>query len=413
MPRPPYPLCTGGDHAQFHFIGEIIKMMDVSVCFEVDDKNYYGYVELLKLWEGATFYPLINLKHKHAILDFYRWLKHIMLNFKKGILKCLRSELVQIEDPIKYYSFINLPIFQHNAGFANHLHNILTQSQFDIIQIDFISLGPLVYLLPEDVVKILVHHEIRYIRIKREMDLFKKIEAFDYCRFCIIKDEEIALLRRFNQIVTLTETDKNILSEDIDPSKIYVSPATIPFIKKNELPFKPFINRLVFIGSSRHLPNTDGIEWFIQEVLPEMEKQIPEIKLEIIGDWELPYRKKYQKGNVSFFGFIDKLETVLPGSLLIVPLRIGSGMRLKVIEALNMEIPFISTSIGVEGLNLESMKECIIADNAADFINGICSIANQIALQKQMVINASLKLQTEFSYNRAIKKRVDFYNLIF
>jgi glycosyltransferase involved in cell wall biosynthesis len=411
-PRPPYPLFSGGNHAQFHFIGELLKEMNVSVCFEVDDQSYSGYAKLLKLWEGVTFYPLFNIKQKKTLLDLYREGKSIIRDIKKRILSLIQPRLAHIEDPIKYQSFINLPIFPQNCSFVNHVAEIININQFDVIQIDFISLAPLVYILPADAIKILVHHEIRYIRIQREMDLFKNVEAFDLCRIKAIKDEEILLLRKFNKIITLTEKDKEILSLEIPSEKIYVSPASIPVLKTGPVTFIPFRNKLVFIGSSGHLPNTDGIDWFIKEILPEVEKGIPDIKLEIIGRWEPDYKKRYQKRNIVFSGFIENLETVFFSSLLIVPIRIGSGMRLKIIEAVNLGVPFITTTIGVEGLNFENNKECIIADSAEDFAKGICSISNQESRQKLMAVNASIKLNTEFSFESAIKKRLDFYNLI-
>lgn len=408
-PRPPYPLFSGGHHAQFHFIGELLKKMDVSVCFEVDDQSYSGYSELLKLWEGVTFYPLFNLKPKKTILDFYRWTKCIIIKIKGRILSTFQSRPVIIEDPIKYQSFINMPIFPQKASFVNHVADIVSKNQFDVIQIDFISLAPLVYILSEGAIKILVHHEIRYIRIQREMDLFKKTDAFDLCRFRAIKDEEIILLRKFNKIITLTEKDKEILSLDIPSENIYVSPASIPVLKTGPGPFIPFSNKLVFIGSSGHLPNTDGIDWFIKEILPEVEKEIPDIKLEIIGRWESDYKKRYQKKNIVFPGFIENLETVFSSSLLIVPIRIGSGMRLKIIEAINHQVPFISTTIGVEGLDFENDKDCTIADTPESFANGIVRLSKDGSGQQEFVNHAAIKLKEKYSFESAIKKRLDFY----
>jgi glycosyltransferase involved in cell wall biosynthesis len=408
-PRPPYPLFSGGHHAQFHFIGELLKKMDVSVCFEVDDQSYSGYSELLKLWEGVTFYPLLNLKQKKTILDFYRWTKCIIRKIKGRILSIFQSRPVKIEDPIKYESFINMPIFPQKAPFVNHVADIISKNQFDVIQIDFISLAPLIYILPEGPIKILVHHEIRYIRIKREMDLFKKTDAFDLCRFRAIKDEEILLLRKFNKIITLTEKDKEILSLDIPSEKIYVSPASIPVLKTGPVTFIPFKNKLVFIGSSGHLPNTDGVDWFINEILPAVEKEIPDIKLEIIGRWESEYKKKYQKRNIVFSGFIENLETVFSSSLLIVPIRIGSGMRLKIIEAVNQGIPFITTTIGVEGLNFKNNIDCIIADSHYEFAKGIHYLSENPFKQQDFIKNASEKLSEKYSYDESINKRLDFY----
>lgn len=408
-PRPPYPLFSGGNHAQFHFIGELLKEMDVSVCFEVDDQCYSGYSELLKLWKGVTFYPLFNLKQKKSILDFYRSLKCILGNIKGRILSIFQQRTVKIQDPIKYQSFIHMPIFPQKAPFVNHVADIVSKNQFDLIQVDFISLAPMIYILPESPVKILVHHEIRYVRIQREMGLFKNVDAFDHCRIKAIKDEEIMLLKKFNKIITLTEKDKEILSSDISSEKIYVSPASIPVLKTGTGPFIPFRNKLVFIGSSGHLPNTDGIDWFIKEILPGVEKGIPDIKLEIIGRWESDYKKRYQKKNIVFSGFIENLETVFSSSLLIVPIRIGSGMRLKIIEAVNLGIPFITTTIGVEGLNFENDKDCIIADTPESFADGIVRLSKDGSGQQEFVNHAAIKLKEKYSFESALKTRLDFY----
>ena len=406
---PPFPLISGGYQAQFHFIGELLKEMDVSVCFEVNDQNYSGYTELLKIWEGATFYPLFNIRQKKTLLYFYRWIKSVIRNFKREILLLFKSQLVQIEDSIKYQSFIHQPIFPQNARIVDHVAGILSENQFDVIQIDFISLAPLVYILPEDAVRILVHHEIRYIRIQREMDLFKNVDAFDLCRFGAIKDEEITLLKKFTKIITLTEKDKEILSLDIPPEKIYASPATISQEKTKEGPYIPFINKLVFIGSSNHLPNADGLEWFIDQVLPEVEEQIPDIRLEIIGRWDKHFIKIYHRKNINFLGYIKDLNTAFSSSVLIVPIRIGSGMRLKIIEAINHKVPFITTNIGVEGLNFENDIDCIIADSPSGFAKGIHYLSENPAKQQVLISNASEKLSKEYSYEEAIKKRLDFY----
>lgn len=408
-PRPPYPLFSGGHHAQFHFIGELLKEMDVSVCFEVDDQSYSGYSELLKLWEGVTFYPLFNLKQKKTILDFYRWTKCIIRNIKGRILSIFQLRPVKIEDPIKYQSFIHMPIFPQKAPFVNQVADIVSKNQYDVIQIDFISLAPLIYLLPEGPIKILIHHEIRYIRIQREMDLFKKTDAFDLCRFRAIKDEEILLLRKFSKIITLTEKDKEILSSDIPSERIYVSPASIPVLKTGPATFIPFRNKLVFIGSSGHLPNTDGIDWFIKEILPEVEKEIPDVKLEIIGRWDKHFIKKYHRKNVNFLGLVKDLNTAFPSSILIVPIRIGSGMRLKIIDAVSYCIPFITTTIGVEGLNFENNIDCIIADSPSEFAKGIHYLSENPTKQQDFINHASEKLSEKYSYEEAINKRLEFY----
>lgn len=412
-PRPPYPLFSGGEQAQFYFIGEMVTLMDVSLCFELNDSDYNSkisdFLKLKEIWKDVTFYPLINIARQSGHIKFYRKIKQNVSFLKQKIFKGLSYQKLEDTSTLRYESLVNQPYLFNKPDFVNHVAGIIKNKHFDIIQVEFIALAPLVYIFPPDSIKILVHHELRYIRIKRETDLFENSEPNDYYRLESIRDQEISLLKRFDKIITLTEIDREILTRDISPEKIYVSPATIRENMKqgNELSF--FTNRLVFIGSSIHLPNKDGIKWFVNSVLPLLKKRNPDIHLDIIGRWDKKIVKEYSSGQVKFSGFIDDLEDAFRSSMLIVPIRIGSGMRLKIIEAVNHRIPFITTSIGVEGLAFENERDCLIADSAESFAEGIIRLSNDFSLQQQFINNAASKLKDRYSFGAAIKKRLDFY----
>jgi hypothetical protein len=388
-------------------------LLDVSICFEINNSdynsNYNDYLKLKEKWKEIEFLPLLNLDQSKQFVKLYRRVKLRTIQIKEKIFKLITNQKSEQINSIRYQSLINQPFLLNKSNFVNHIAEILKKKQFDIIQIEFISLGPIVYILPSESVKVLVHHEIRYIRIKREVELFNNIEPFDICRLGAIKDQEISLLQRFDKIITLTENDKKILSKNISPLKIYVSPATIKPEKKQSVIYSPFNNRLVFIGSSIHLPNKDGLDWFINFIMPLIEQKRPDIFLDIIGTWDKNFIKKYRCTNIKFLGFVEDLTNSLTSSLLIVPIRIGSGMRLKIIEAINHHIPFITTSIGIEGLDFENGVDCIIADTPENFAKGIVGLSNDSYRQQEFVTNASLKLKESYSFESAIKKRLDFY----
>jgi glycosyltransferase involved in cell wall biosynthesis len=387
--------------------------MNVSICFELNSSDYNSnvddFLKLKEIWKDVTLYPLINFKQQTEIIKAYRRFKRIVLRVKQSVYKLVSHSKPEEIDTIRYQSLVNQPFLINRPDFVNHVAGILNKNHFDIIQVDFITLAPLVYILPGDSLKVLVHHELRYIRIKREVDLFENREPYDVCRLEAIKDQETSLLKRFDKIITLTENDKKILSESIPSGKIYVSPATIKSDQKQNRVFSPFRNKLVFIGSSIHLPNKDGIQWFINSVMPIIEKEIPDIHLDIIGSWDNQFIKKYSRKNVNFMGFVEDLTSAVRSSLLIVPVRIGSGMRLKIIEAINHKVPFITTTIGVEGLDFENDKDCIIADIPESFANGIVRLSKDASGQQEFVNHAAIKLKKKYSFELAIKKRLEFY----
>jgi len=135
--------------------------------------------------------------------------------------------------------------------------------------------------------------------------------------------------------------------------------------KKETIPFS-----LVHVGHTDWYPNYDGLNWFVSEVMPELVIRLPEIKLFIYGggktkDFKVPPPlKKY----VQVVGYVENLwEELKDKSLAIVPLRIGSGIRLKILELLATGTNLITTSIGMEGIDIKDGQEVIVANSKEEF----------------------------------------------
>src|SRR5262249_12242507 len=113
--------------------------------------------------------------------------------------------------------------------------------------------------------------------------------------------------------------------------------------------------QLVFTGAMDYLPNADGMRWFLRSVLPELDHRLPRYKLTIVGKnppadlrvWERP-------GKIEFTGRVEDVrQYTRSADMFVVPLQVGGGTRLKILEALAMQIPVVSTRIGAEGLDLQ------------------------------------------------------------
>ena len=134
---------------------------------------------------------------------------------------------------------------------------------------------------------------------------------------------------------------------------------------ENELP-----NSLVFVGSMDWLPNEDAILYFVAEIFPLIQRQVPDVTLCVVG------RKPSQRlkdlasraSNIQLTGWVEDVRPyVAQRSVCIVPLRIGGGTRLKIFEAMSMGKAVVSTSIGAEGLPVNSGKHILLADDPAGF----------------------------------------------
>jgi glycosyltransferase involved in cell wall biosynthesis len=139
-------------------------------------------------------------------------------------------------------------------------------------------------------------------------------------------------------------------------------------------------NRLVFIGALFYYPNVQGIEWFCQNIWPIIYKQSPGASIEIVGDissqaGKLDYLKNIP--GVNLHGFVEDIDPYLSNSsALVVPLQIGGGTRIKIIEAWSKGLPVVSTSIGCEGLGAKHGETLLIADRPGDFAKACLALLN-------------------------------------
>jgi polysaccharide biosynthesis protein PslH len=128
---------------------------------------------------------------------------------------------------------------------------------------------------------------------------------------------------------------------------------------------------MVFVGHMDWFPNRDGIDHFIAEILPLL-KERQGLHLEVIGRNPNPRAPKAQAERVNFAGFVDDLQArVQRAAVFIVPLRAGSGTRLKILEAMAMGKAIVSTRIGAEGIGLVDGHSACLADTPHDFARAI------------------------------------------
>jgi glycosyltransferase involved in cell wall biosynthesis len=222
---------------------------------------------------------------------------------------------------------------------------------------------------------------------------------------------EIGLMNAYDKVVCLTEIDKKTLElEGVNSERIEVSPLPVDVAEHPiNQPFE-FSKKLVFLGPEVHFPNLDGVDWFLANCWEKLLRKDPELKLSILGKWSNEAKKMFQHArNVTFEGFVEDLSVVMKGSVMIVPLRIGSGMRMKILEGAAWHVPMVSTTVGAEGLPMNHMENCILADTAQDFVDGILTLSADVSLQNQFVKNAKSIIKLGYSVEECGQVRNEIY----
>ena len=169
-------------------------------------------------------------------------------------------------------------------------------------------------------------------------------------------------------------------------------------------------NSIFHIASMDWLPNVEGVDWFLHNVWPKVNKSETKATLYLAGR-EMP--DSYFNLNIPKVKVVGKVKSAkdfyLSKKIMIVPVLSGSGMRIKIIEGMALGKVIISTTIGAEGINCTSGKNIIIADNPEDFADAVCSCLKDSEYCNQIGNNAKKLIASEYSNEEISKKMILFF----
>jgi glycosyltransferase involved in cell wall biosynthesis len=200
-------------------------------------------------------------------------------------------------------------------------------------------------------------------------------------------------LNRCEKLITISERDKKWLSKTIHPSKIHVVGNGVDVNY-----FKPEITLpgtedglIVFTGVMDYEPNHDAMIYCLREIWPIIKKKSPEAKLKIVGRNprpELVNIAREQK-NVEVTGEVEDIRQAIKGAkVFLCPMRIGSGMKNKILEALAMGIPVVTTSEGAAGIEFENGRIGFIANDPHSVSNRVITLLKEEPKWKELSISA-------------------------
>jgi polysaccharide biosynthesis protein PslH len=269
--------------------------------------------------------------------------------------------------------------FYYDAHAANHVRDLTSRIAFDVIHVEFPFLTP--YLKAVDArgrsKRILSMHNIESLRFERELQLCQ----WGKRRLVLLGDHlffhawEKKTLWEFDGIITVSDLERAWVQRHAPRATVQIVPNgvdTAYFSPASPVPSDR--NRyLVFTGAMDYPPNVDAAVWFCNEILPLLQRKIPALDFKIVGRNPAPQVLELGKrGGVHVTGTVPDIRSYVAGALaLVVPLRSGGGTRLKILEAMAMERPVISTSIGAEGLEITPGADILIADNREQFVNHV------------------------------------------
>jgi glycosyltransferase involved in cell wall biosynthesis len=221
-------------------------------------------------------------------------------------------------------------------------------------------------------------------------------------------------MNKFDGCVVVSETDKELLHEMGVKSKLFVVPngTNTKFFKPNNK--KVVENSVLWIGHMDVHTNRDAVLYFWREIYPILKKKHSEVKMTFVGT--APPKEivdaAQKDGQIKTTGFVDDIRPYIDeAAVMVVPIRIGSGTRLKILDAMAMGKAIVSTSVGCEGLNVNDGKNIVIANNPENFAGKTIELLKNSNKRVNLEKNA-IELAKTYDWDLIIQKQEHVYQNI-
>ena len=167
---------------------------------------------------------------------------------------------------------------------------------------------------------------------------------------------------------------------------------------------------IVLTGLMKYRPNVDGAIHFVRDILPRIQQARPKAKFYIVGGEAPAEVTRLASSSVVVTGGVDDVRPyVHAAAVFAVPLRMGSGTRLKVLEGLSMGKPMVSTSIGCEGIEVTDRQHLLIADGADRFADAVLELMSDRALSRTLADQGRALMLARYRWEHVVETLEQFY----
>jgi polysaccharide biosynthesis protein PslH len=207
---------------------------------------------------------------------------------------------------------------------------------------------------------------------------------------------------RFDHVVAVSPEDAAVFRQQYGVERVSSVPTGVDtdfFHPSGTVAQRPA--SIVFTGSMDWMPNEDGMAFFVEEVLPLVERAVPDVTLTIVGRNPTARVKALAEGQprITVTGTVPDVRPFLEAAaVVVVPLRIGGGTRIKIYEAMGMERAVVSTTIGAEGLDVVNGEHILLADTPATFAEAVIGLIRSPDRAAAIGRSAGAHVRTHFGW---------------
>ena len=388
----PYPLKDGGAIATHHMAKGLIEAGAHVDMLAMNTSKHKSSKESVKDHLNSIGVDVVELVDTNTNISFTEVLKNLI--------------------------FSNLP---YNAvrfitkRFREKMYRMLVEAEYDLVQFEGL------YLMPyADTVKqysnarivLRAHnleHEIWQRNFENQLNIFKKTYLGILAKR--LEKFEGKYINRYDILVPITNQDALKFNEIGNNKSSYVCPFGFDFDMITPSDIQHDTKDIFYIGSLDWMPNQDGLVWFVNNIWQKILKQHPKIRFFVAGRNAPPWLVRlFTEYHIDYMGEVDDAYTFVERkAIMVVPLFSGSGMRVKIIEAMAAGKVVITTSVGAEGIDLKDGEHLIIADDEKEFLSGIKNLLANRKEYLHIAKNAINFVKTAYNNKMIVAGLFEFY----
>ncbi len=297
------------------------------------------------------------------------------------------------------------------------LQNLLREQEFDIIQFEGLYVVPYLDVVKENSqAKVLYRaHNIEY-KVWEKLSVVEKFRPRKlYLEFLYkrLKTYETEQINRFDQVFAISEKDRQDFLLIGCQTKLDVFPVAVDFEKYVIDEKKIVFPTIFYLGAMDWLPNKEGLEWFLDEIWPDIETISGDLRFYIAGKNMQKQFFEYDSDNLIVEGEVfDAVEFMNSKAIMVVPLLSGTGMRVKIIEGMAMQKCIIATAMAAEGINYKAGRDILIANTAEEFYRSILQCITQPDKWRQIGVNARKMIEREHDIHKNASRMAEVYKAL-
>jgi len=303
----------------------------------------------------------------------------------------------------------------YSEELANKIRQLASTITFDIVQIEHSRMAPYLETLPSSTraKRILVFHNIASLQYKRIAHVAEtrteKIRAWLHGR--ILRWWEPRYAERFDRCITMSEVDRRLLLKANSRLQASVIPNGVDTQAYRPLPLGSLPPALLFIGSMDYPPCADAAIYLCHQILPHIQRLLGQVKVWLVGRDPSPKVNRLNNNGVHVTGqVVDVVPYYRRSAVCVVPLRAGGGTRLKILEAMALGRPVVSTTIGCEGLDVVDGQHLLIADDPVQFAEKTVRLLTDKALYHRIANEARQLVVQKYDWDAIAEQLLDIYS---